>query len=110
VEALIEHHLPGLHVVVLDQGAGVVEQQFRRPPAEVPERALDAREPRCLPLVPEDPDVEAPRVAQGGHEQIRPHALRADPHLPLAEVDLQLPPWRRLEAHRRPRLSLQLPP
>jgi hypothetical protein len=36
--------------------------------------------------------------------------LVADCHPALAKVDLQLPPWRRLEAHRRQRLRRQFAP
>ena len=44
------------------------------------------------------------------HEQVRAHRLPGDRHAPLAEVDLQLPPRRCLEAHRRLRLRRQQPP
>jgi hypothetical protein len=39
---------------------------------------------------------------------VNPHRLAADLHSRLAEVDLQLSPRRRLEAHRRPSLRPQI--
>src|SRR4051812_38473352 len=39
---------------------------------------------------------------------MNPHRLLADPCHPLAEVDLQLPSWWRLEARRRQRLRREL--
>ena len=51
MEALVERHLPRARVVVLDQGAGVVEQHLCRQAAKVLERALETLEPGRLPLV-----------------------------------------------------------
>ena len=96
--------------MVVHQRAGVVEQDLLRDPAEVREGAFDAVEPGRLPLVAKRLHVAASRVAQRRHEQIQPRRFAADHHPRLAEVDLQLAPGRRLEADRRPRLSLQRPP
>ena len=49
-------------------------------------------------------------MAERRHEQVDPHPLAADRHPRLAEVDLQLPSRRRLEAQRRPRLGRELAP
>jgi hypothetical protein len=54
--------------------------------------------------------VGPPRVAERRQEQVDPHALAADRHPRLAEVDLQLPPRWCLEAQRRPRLGRELLP
>ena len=110
VQALVERHLARRPVVVLDERPGVVQQQLARHAAEVAEGALDPVQPRRLPLVPEGADVHPARVAQRGDEQVDPHRLLADPHRPLAEVDLQLPPRRRLEADRGQRFRRELAP
>jgi hypothetical protein len=60
--------------------------------------------------VPEGAGIDPARVAERGDEQENPHRLLADPHPAFAEVDLQLPPRRRLEAHRRQRLRRELAP
>lgn len=48
-----------------------------------------------------------PGMTQRRHEHERLDLAAADLHQPPAEVDLQLPAWRRLEPHRRQRLGLQ---
>jgi hypothetical protein len=96
--------------MVLDQRLGIVEQHLLGQAAEMPERALQPLEPGRLPLVPEGAGIDPARVAEGRHEQVDPHRLVADRHPALAEVDLQLPPRRRLEAHRRQRLRRELAP
>jgi hypothetical protein len=96
--------------MVLDQRLGIVEQHLLGQAAEMPERALQPLEPGRLPLVPEGAGIDPARVAEGRHEQVDPHLLVADRHPALAEVDLQLPPRRRLEAHRRQRLRRELAP
>jgi hypothetical protein len=111
MQAVVELHLPGCGIMVLDQRAGVVEQQLARQPAEVAERTLDPLQPCRLPLVLERVGVNPPRVAQRRHEQAHlapPEALHLDPA--LAEVDLQLPPRRRLEPNRRQRRRRKLLP
>jgi len=50
------------------------------------------------------------RVTEGRYEQVDPHLFIADRRPALAEIDLQLPPRRRLEAHRRQRLRRELTP
>ena len=106
VEAVVERHLAGLRVVVVDQRLGVVEQQLARHAAEVPERALQALQPRRLPLVPEHArrscGASSPAWPRTGGPWTcsPPTGTRS-----AAEVDLQLLAGRRLEAHRGQRLG-----
>ena len=51
--------------------------------------------------------MQPTREAECRYEQMRPHWRAADHYPALAEIDLQLPARRRLEAHRRPRLGQQ---
>lgn len=91
-----------------DQGLGIVDQHLVRHAPEVPEGGLQAGDPGRLPLVTERRDEVAARVAQCRDEQVNPHPLTADLHGGGAEVDLQLLPRRRLEAHRGSALRLQI--
>lgn len=95
---------------MLDQSAGIVEQQLARQAAEVAECALDPLQPSRLVLVPERRRIDPARVAQRGHEQehFARFAIDCDPA--LAEVDLQLAARRGFEPHRRQRLGRQLAP
>src|SRR5262249_27711223 len=86
-----------------DQGTGIIEEHFLRHPGEVIEGRLDAIKPGRLPLMLESPHEEPPRIAERRHKQVEPHALAADRHPRLAEVDLQLMPRRCLKTKRRPR-------
>lgn len=110
METLVEQHLARLRVVLLDQRPGIIEQDLLRQAAKVPEGALQPLEPGHLALVAEGPGVDPPRIAQRGHEQVGPHALLADPDLPLAEIDLQLPTRWRLKTHGGQSLGQQLSP
>jgi len=111
VQAVVEHHLTRRRVVLRHQGLGVVHQQLRRHAAEVAECALDAVEPGRLPLVTERPHIHPARVAEGRDEQMQlAPGLALDGGPDLAEVDLQLPPRRRLEPHSRQRLRRKLAP
>jgi len=53
--------------------------------------------------------MQPARVAQGGHKQMHPHPLTADPHPRVAKVDLHLLARGRLKPHGCPHLRLQLP-
>jgi hypothetical protein len=92
------------------QGPGIVEQHLLGHAAEMPERRLDPVEPGRLPLVAERLDEGAPRIPERRHEEVDPNPLSPDRYPRLAEIDLQLPARRRLEAQRRPRLGHELPP
>ena len=107
VQTIVETHLAGGRVMVIDQRPRIVEQDLLRHPAKALERALHAVEPGRLPLVPEGPDKRPSRVAQGRHKQVHPHPLAADRHRDPAKVDLQLLARRRLKPQARPRLGLQ---
>jgi hypothetical protein len=103
MQASVEHHLPGARIMVLDQRLGVVEQDLLGQAIEVAEGAFQSFKPSRLPLMAERLNVNAARIAKGGDKQVNPHALVADHHPALAEVDLQLTPRRRLEACGRQR-------
>jgi hypothetical protein len=105
VQTRVEPNLARRRIVLLDQGAGIVEQHLLRHAAEVAERRLDPVEPGRLALVPERTDKTAPRIAQRRHEQVHPDALAADRNPRLAEIDLQLTAGRRLKSHRHPCLG-----
>jgi hypothetical protein len=110
VQPAIEANFPGRGVMVLDQGAGIVEQDFLRHAPEPKKARLQPLEPVQLALAKRRPDVHAPRVAEGRDEQMHPDPLLGDPDPSLAEVDLQLLAGAGLEAHRGALLGLQLPP
>ena len=63
--------------------------------------------PGRLAFMTERRNEVAPRTAQRRHEQMHVHDLLADQNPGGAEVDLQLPARRRLEADRRPGLGGQ---
>lgn len=108
MEALIEPHLAGDRIVVVDQRSGVVDQDLRRHPAKVAEGAFQPIKPRPLALMAKGRHIPTPRVAQRRHEQKDPDHLAADRHPRRTKVDLQLPPRRRLKAHTGARLRFQL--
>jgi hypothetical protein len=110
VQPAIEADFPGRGVMVLDERAGIVEQDFLRHAPEPEEARLQPLEPVLLALAKRRADVHAPRVAERGDEEMHPHPLLADPDPGLAEVDLQLLAGTGLEAHRGAPLGLQLPP
>src|SRR3546814_9240339 len=83
------------------QRLGIVEQHFRRNPAEAQESAFHPREPVRLALPKRRADMQPPRVTQRRHEQVHPHSRIRDPHPGDAKVDLHLMARRRLEPHRR---------
>src|SRR6266853_6905232 len=105
VKAIIETHLAGRRVVVVDQRPRIVEQHLLRHPAKPAERAFHAVEPGRLPLMPERPHKWPPRIAQCRYEQMHPHRVAADRHPRLAKVDLQLLARRRLEPQAGARLG-----
>jgi hypothetical protein len=109
VQPYVEAHFARHRIVMLDQCLRIIEQHFRRNPAEPQERPFHAFKPVGLALPERGANVQPPRVAQRRHEQMHPHPLAADPHPRVAKVDLQLPARRRLEPHRRALLRLQLP-
>ncbi len=93
--------------MLVDQRPRVVDERLLRNAAEVRERSFEAVEPRRLPFVPERLHEDPPRIAERRHEQMDPHGLAAHIDPRLAEVDLKLPPRRRLEPHAGPRLRPQ---
>ena len=107
---MVELDLARLRVVDDHQRPRVVDQHLPGHAAEVLERALEAAEPRRLPLVPERRHIAPPRVAQRRHEQEYAHPLVANRYPPLAEINLELASRRCLEPHRRLRLGRQQPP
>jgi hypothetical protein len=107
-EPLVEADLARRRVVVEHQGPGVVEQDLLGHAPERPEGALQPLEPVLLALAAERAHVQPARVAEGGDEQEDPDRLAGDLDPPLAEVDLELPARRGLEAHRGARLRRQL--
>lgn len=100
MKAVVEGDLAGARVVMGDQRLGVVEQQLLGHTAEVLERTLETVEPSTLALVAEGGDETAPRKAERRHAQEDTLGLAGDDDRGRAEVDLQLPPGWRLEAHR----------
>jgi hypothetical protein len=108
VQPLVEHDLARHRIVANDQRLGIVEQDLAGHSTEVAERPFQALEPSGLALVAERRNETAARVAQRRHEQIDPRHLFADLDERRAEVDLQLPARRCLEAHARPRLGKQI--
>ena len=108
MEAIVEPDLPGLTVVIVDQGLGVVQQQLVRHAAEVAQGVFQALQPRRLALVQEHGDVAAAAVAQRRDEQVHAHRLVAHRHGGAAEVDLQLLARRSLVAHGGHRFGAQL--
>ena len=110
VQPAIEADFPGRGVMVLDQGAGIVEQDFRRHAPEPEEARLHPLEPVQLALAKRGTDVHPTRISERRDEQMHPDPLLGDPDPSLAEVDLQLLAGPGLEAHRRAPLGLQLPP
>ena len=108
MQAVVEFHLPGRCVMVLDQGTGVVEQQLTRQPTKIAERALNPLQPCRLPFVAERRRIDPSRIAERGHEQIdSARRLVVDRDPTLAEVDLQLTTRWGLKPHRRQRLCRQ---
>jgi len=103
----IELNLPRRSIVPHHQPAVVVEQHFLGYPAKVTERTFQPRKPALLPFIAEGPDIQSPRVTQGGHEQIDPDVLATNQRPPLAEIDLQLTTRRRLKSDRRSCLRLE---
>jgi hypothetical protein len=73
----------------------------------MPECSFKAVEPRRLPLVPERPHKQPPRIAECANEQIYPNRLVTDRHPHLTKIDLQLFARRRLKPHACPCLSTQ---
>ena len=69
-ESLIELHLARRRVVAHHQRLRVVHLHLVGDPADVPERALKAGEPRCLALVLEHLEVGPPGVSQRRHEKV----------------------------------------
>ncbi len=107
VQPGVEPYLARRCVVSLDQGPRIVEQHLLGRAAERRERALDAGKPALLRLAATRPHMQPPRETECRHEQGGPYRHTADQNPTLAEVDLQLPPRRRLEPHRRARLGRQ---
>ena len=107
MEALVERHLPGLPVVVGHQRSGIVDQDLARDAREMREGPFQPTHPGRLAFMTERRNEVAPRTAQRRHEQMHVHDLLADQNPGGAEVDLQLPARRRLEADRRPGLGGQ---
>jgi hypothetical protein len=105
----VEPHLSGGRIVMLNQRLGIVDQHFGRNPAKAQKGALHALKPVGLALPQRGADMQPARVAQGGHKQMHPHPLAANPHPRLAKVDLHLLARRRLKPDCRPHLRLQLP-
>ena len=108
VETAVEADLAGLQVVLADEGPRVVHKHLLCSAAEVPERAFQALQPRRLALVQEHGDEGAAGVAQRRDEQMYLQRFVGHRHAHGAELDLQLPPGRRLVAHRRDALRQDL--
>ena len=89
------------------QRLGIVHQHGARHPAEVPEGAFHAVQPRPLGLILERRHELPPGIAQRGHEQMHRRAPAIHRHGHLTEIHLQLIPRRRLET---PRRQLACPP
>ena len=104
----VEHDGAGLRVVIGHERTRVIEEHLLGHAAEGEERALEPVEPALLAFVAERPHVDPARVAERGDEQEDLDLAPADLDEPLAEVDLQLAAWRRLEADGGPRLREKL--
>jgi hypothetical protein len=110
VEAIVEAHLARLGIMVVDQRHRVVQQQLACEATEMPECALQAVQPRGLPLVQKGGHVDPPRIPERGHEQVHLLELGAQPHALTAKVDLQLVPRWRFKPDRRCALRQHLLP
>ena len=91
--------------MVFDQGTRIVEQDLLRNSAKMRERRFDTAQPRRLPLMGERHDKVAPRVTQGGDEQVHTHGLAPNQHVFLSKINLQLLARGRLKTHRGVRLG-----
>jgi hypothetical protein len=105
MQTLVEAHLAGRRVMVVDQRPRIVEQHLLRHPAKAPERALHAVEPGRLPLVAKGPDKRPPRIAEGRDKQMYPHRGTPNRHRDRPKVDLRLLSRRRLSKRRQARAS-----
>ena len=97
-ELRVQHQFPAADAVVRQHHrAHLVEQQFRRNPAEARERALQPVDQHRHRLPPVEAQPQQARVAQHYHQSVAPPPRQRE----RPEVHLPLTARRRLEPHRR---------
>src|SRR5512134_823959 len=110
METPVEGYLAGRRIVMLDQCPGIVDQHLRRDAAKVMKGSFQTVKPCALAFMAKSRDKPTPGVAKGRNEQKNPDDLATDRSPRRAEVDLQLPPRRRLKPHAGALLGFQLTP